>query len=94
MSFDYPIESFGFNYRDNGYKTDGFASTMWKVAHYIVGLSTIIATFDLYHAFQANDEDVRDRARIALLPGINLLLIPIDLFYTIGHIYNACLTAD
>lgn len=94
MSFDYPIESFGFNYRNNGYDQDGVASTMWKIAHYITGLSTVIAIFDIYHAFQSRDEDVRDRARIAFVPGINLLLIPIDLFYTVKHIYNACITAD
>lgn len=94
MSFDYPIESFGFNYRDNGFKSDGIASTTWKVAHYILGLSTVIAIFDLYSAYQSGDEDVRDRARIALVPGLNLVLIPLDLFYTLGHIYNACITAD
>ncbi|MFN4173493.1 MAG: hypothetical protein ACK4HV_00100 [Parachlamydiaceae bacterium] len=100
MSFDYPVESFGFNFRDNGYKQDGFASTMWKLAHYIAGLSTIIAIFDLRAARQAymagdmNSDDIRDRARIALVPGLNLVLIPIDIFYTLGHIYNACLTAD
>lgn len=94
MSFDYPIESFGFNYRDNGYKQDGLASTVWKVAHYIVGLSTIIAIFDLRYAYQADDQDIRSRSRIALVPGLNLILLPIDIFYSIGHICNACITAD
>ena len=94
MSFDYPIESFGFNYRENGYHTDGFASTMWKVAHYIVGLSTIIAAFDLYHVYVTDYGEVRARSRIALVPGLNLLLVPIDLFHTVGHIWNCCITAD
>lgn len=92
--FSYPIESFGFNYRDNGYNRDGLASTVWKVAHYTPVISTIMAIFDLVLAYKAQDYEVRDRSMIAFLPVVNLILIPLDLFFTLRHIYNACITAD